>query len=182
MFPLPDRVLEVGADLLPTSAEGHLAGAAEDTVGEFRCPEADEADEARLFLHRRGTVFTFDCGRQPDRFDVVARPPLPTGGETAVPFEMEVLAARPLGSDRPNEPGPRRGGGRRGRRRIVGIVVGRRRQGTEAEAQTGGKAGRPEEIEGEGIDGTHEGLLLEEKARGTAPPKRIGRRQRLGWV
>jgi hypothetical protein len=106
-----DGGFERGADVLPVGAEVLLAGAAETVLCQFRCAEANEAQQVRLLGRGWGVTRLLQRLRERDSGDVVARPGGPATGKFPVSGEMVIAAAR----------------GRIGRRRhrIVVIVIGR---------------------------------------------------------
>ena len=150
-----DRILQVGADLVPALRELGFARPAEDAIGKLGGAEAGEADQSPLLLNRRGPLLGLDLRGEPDRRDIVAGALLPVPCEAARIGKVEIVAALaragPGGLRRRDR---RPCGGRRRRRRIVIMIVGAAGIGAErgnAKAEARRKGGVAEEVEGERI-------------------------------
>ncbi|MGY4427815.1 hypothetical protein ACVWWO_000292 [Bradyrhizobium sp. F1.13.1] len=152
---ITDRILQVGADLVPALRELGFARPAEDAIGKLRRAKPGKADQLPLLLNSRGPLLGRDLGGEPDRRDIVAGALLPVPCEAARISKVEIVAALA----RAGRGGLRRRdrrpcGDRRRRRRIVIMIVGAAGIVAErgnAKAEVRRKGGVAEEAEGEWI-------------------------------
>jgi hypothetical protein len=89
------RLLELGAQLIPTGAKPSFSRSAEHGIGKLGGAEASEADQPRLFLARRGPIGALDFGREADGIEIVAGTLLPAPGKTAIGVEDEIVTTLP---------------------------------------------------------------------------------------